>query len=167
MNIRDFPHALLQAARIEAAKCKTTLWEFVIVAVKKSVDDKQLGVLSEPQTDGPASGSESDESEKRPVCGDVASLQTEPAAVTFVSDPRVPPGSRLGREQSEKPAAVGDVRTGEMWEPIPRPGGNVAVLVEIPESYYLGLLSEAEAQRQTFAEYYRDLTMRAAENQWY
>jgi len=55
----------------------------------------------------------------------------------------------------------------EMWNSIPLPGGNVAVLVEIPESYYLGLLSEAEAQRQTFAEYYRDLTLRAAENQWY
>ncbi len=128
MNIRDFPDALLQNARIEAAKCKTTLREFVIAAVKKSVDDKQLAVRSEPQTDAPA----------------------EPEST-----------------ESTEPPAVGDVRTSEMWEPIPRPGGNVAVLVEIPESYYLGLLSEAEAQRQTFAEYYRDLTLRAAENQWY
>jgi hypothetical protein len=129
MNIRDFPDALLANAQIEAAKCKTTLREFVIAAVEKSVDDKQLAMPSEPQTDAPASRSESEENEKPPVCGGVPSI--------------------------------------EMWNSIPLPGGNVAVLVEIPESYYLGLLSEAEALRQTFAEYYRDLTLRAAENQWY
>ena len=55
MNIRDFPDALLQDARVEAAKCKTTLREFVIAAVAKSVDDKQLKVSSEPQMDVPAS----------------------------------------------------------------------------------------------------------------
>jgi hypothetical protein len=129
MNIRDFPDALLQDARIQAAKCRTTLREFVIAAVKKSLDDRQLGVPSEPQTDAPASEPQSEESEKPPVCGGVLGMET--------------------------------------WKSIPCPGGNVAVLVEIPESYYLGLLSEAEAQRQTFAEYYRDLTLRAAENQWY
>jgi hypothetical protein len=77
------------------------------------------------------------------------------------------PASQPEIEQRGKRPAVRDVRTSEMWEPIPRRGGNVAVLIEIPESYYLGLLSEAEAQRQTFSEYYRDLTLRAAENQWY
>jgi hypothetical protein len=66
MNIRDFPDALLQGARIEAAKCKTTLREFVIPAVEKSVDDKQLAMPSEPQTDARAGGSESEQNEKPP-----------------------------------------------------------------------------------------------------
>ena len=129
MNIRDFPDALLQVARIEAAKCRTTLREFVIAAVEKSVDDMELTAPSEPQTDAPASEPECEESAKPPVCSGVLGM--------------------------------------EMWDSMPLPGGNVAVLVEIPESYYLGLLPEAEAQRQTFAEYYRDLTLRAAENLWY
>ena len=167
MNIRDFPDALLQNARIEAAKCKTTLREFVIAAVEKSVDDKQLAEPSEPQTDALASGSESEEREKPPVCGDVASLQTEPAAKTFASAHQVSSTSEPESEQNTKPPVCSGVPGMEMWDSIRFPGGNVAVLVEIPESYYLGLLSEAEAQRQTFAEYYRDLTMRAAENQWY
>jgi plasmid stability protein len=97
MNIRNFGDALLQNARIEAAKRHTTLREFVIAAVEKSADDKQLAVPSEPQTDAPENGSESEESEKPPVRSGVQSM--------------------------------------EMWNSIPLPGGNVAVLVEIPESY--------------------------------
>ena len=99
MNIRDFPDALLQDARIEAAKCKTTLREFVIAAVEKSVDDMQLAVPSEPQTDTTERGSES---EKPPLRGE-ASPQTEPAAVTVASDPRVSPASEPESEESAKP----------------------------------------------------------------
>ena len=71
MNIRDFPDAVLQDARIEAAKCKTTLREFVIAAVEKSVDDKQLGMQSEPRTEALASEPESTESTEPPAVGGV------------------------------------------------------------------------------------------------
>jgi len=76
MNIQDFPNALLENVRIEAAKCKTNLREFVIAAVEKWVDDRQLAVPSEPQTNVLASEPEREESAKPPVWGVVASLRT-------------------------------------------------------------------------------------------
>jgi len=89
---------------------------------------------------------------------------TSPATpATFDAEP----ASVSVREETAKPPAADDVLTLQMWEPIRVTGGGAVVLVEIPEAYYLGLLSEAEGQRQTFGQYLKDWMTRAAENAWY
>jgi len=84
----------------------------------------------------------------------------------------------VSKDETAKPLPSGDGEVIEMslgsesfrgglFAPWPRPGGAVWALVEIPESYALGLQAEAEAQHIPFPQYLKEWMDRAAEYQWY